>query len=183
MSPPPGRAIWLTGLPASGKSTLGRSLAETLRERGEVVQVLDSDELRDVLTPDPAYTEEERDWFYGVMVHVAGLLTRCGVDVVLAATAHARRHRDRGRASLERFVEVHVRCPLEACIERDPKGIYRAALEGRATRVPGVQVAYEPPLQPEAVVDTARDTVAECVERILAALTSPRGRSPSPGTG
>ncbi len=167
MSQSSGFAVWLTGLPASGKTTLAIALADTLQKRSVRVQVLDSDELREVLTPEPTYNLEERDWFYRTMVYIGRLLTRNGTNVILAATANRRHYRDRARETIERYMEVYVRCSLETCMSRDQKGIYDKALAGQATTVPGVQVTYEPPQAPEAMVDTEADKAEKCAEQIL----------------
>jgi len=166
-----GWALWLTGLPSSGKSTIARALAERLGRMGVRVQILETDELRKVLTPNPRYTEEERDFFYNAMVYIGTLLVRNGVNVIFDATANRRRYRDRARKQIRRFAEVYVKCPLTVCMERDVKGIYKAALEGRAETVPGLQAPYEEPINPEVVVETDRMTVDECVEKILTELS------------
>jgi adenylyl-sulfate kinase len=167
MSEEAGFAIWLTGLPAAGKTTLARGVAHVLRERGLRIQVLDSDQLRHVLTPEPNYTREERDWYYQVMVFMGKLLTQNGVNVAFAATANRRSYRHRAREAIGRFTEIYVRCSLETCVARDDKGIYKKALAGEATTVPGLQVPYEPPRNPEIVVDTERSTKEEGVRMIL----------------
>jgi adenylylsulfate kinase len=166
----PGFAIWLTGLPASGKTTLAVGLAEALRERGVRVQILDSDQLRQVLTPEPSYSREERDWFYRTMAYIGQLLTQNGVNVIFAATANRRYHRDWARQAIERFMEVYVRCSLDTCMARDQKGVYQKALTGQATTVPGLQVPYEPPEAPELTVDTERRSPEECVGHIVTRL-------------
>jgi adenylylsulfate kinase len=81
----PGFAIWLTGLPSSGKTTLAHALSHLLTERGIAVQILDSDELRRRLTPNPTYSAEERDWFYDIITFLAELLTTNGVNILIAA--------------------------------------------------------------------------------------------------
>lgn len=169
---PPGFAVWLTGLPASGKSALAREMQRLLAEGGVQAVILDSDALREVLTPRPEYTERERDWFYGVIVFLAAWLTGSGVNVLIAATAHRRAFRDQARAQIERFAEVYVRCPLEVCARRDPKGIYALAKAGRAGNVPGLGVPYEPPSAPEATVDTALLSPAEAARSALEQLSS-----------
>jgi adenylylsulfate kinase len=162
-----GFALWLTGLPSSGKTTLARVVAGVLREQDVGVQVLDSDHLREVLTPEPTYSSEERDWFYQVMVYVGQLLTGNGVNVIFAATAHRRCYRERARETMERFEEIYVECSLETCMSRDRKGIYQKALAGQAKSVPGLQVIYEPPQTPLLVVDTERYSAEECVRQIV----------------
>ena len=167
-----GWAVWLTGLPSSGKSTIARGLAKRLAGMGVRVQVLESDELRRVLTPEPTYTERERDWFYNVMAWIGWLLVKNGVPVIFDATANKRAYRERARELIgpERFMEVYVRCPLEVCMRRDTKGIYKLALEGKAKTVPGLQAPYEEPLEPDVVVDTNEMGPEECVEAVLKAI-------------
>lgn len=160
-------AIWLTGLPASGKTTLARGLADALERSCLRVQVLDSDHLRRVLTPEPTYTRKERDWFYRVMVFLGQLLAQNGVNVIFAATASRQSYRDEARAAFDRFAEVYVRCSLETCMARDEKGTYQKALEGEATTVPGLQVPYQVPEHPEVTVDTEAQTPAEGVQVVL----------------
>ncbi len=166
----PGFAIWFTGLPASGKTTLARALQRQLEAEGIRVQLLDSDELRRRLTPHPTYRAEERDWFYETIVFLAELLTRNGVNVLIAATAPARRYRDAARARLARFAEVLVACPPDVCRARDPKGLWGRADRGDISAFPGVGVAYEPPSSPELRVNTAHLTVEEATRRILVTL-------------
>jgi len=165
-----GFAIWLTGLPASGKSTLAATLAQELAKLGVAVQVLGSDELRKVLTPEPTYSRKERDWFYEVMVYIGRLLTENGVNVILAATGSKRRYRALARERIEKFVEVYVKCPLEVCLARDRKGIYAKALAGQATTVPGLQEPYEPPEAPEVVVETDKHSPHECAQKVIGRL-------------
>jgi adenylylsulfate kinase len=145
-------AVWLTGLPASGKSTIAASLRAQLNDRGIDVAVLESDELRKVFTPHPRYDPEERDTFYRQMVYLGTLLTGHGVPVVFDATANRRAYRDWARQQIPKFLEVYVDCPLATCMARDPKGIYRQGHEGQAKTVPGLQTAYEPPEKPDLVL-------------------------------
>ncbi len=163
-------AIWITGLPASGKSTVAKKLAEKLKSLGVKVQILESDELRKVLTPKPTYSEEERDWFYSTMVFIGKLLVDNGINVIFDATANRRKYRSRAREVMPKFLEVYVKCPLEVCIERDRKGLYKAAFSGKAPNLPGVGAPYEPPERPEVVVETDKMSPEECAEAILKAL-------------
>ena len=163
-------AVWITGLPASGKSTVAAALADELSTRGIRVAVLESDALRQFFTPRPRYSEEERDIFYGAMAYVGRLLTEHGVPVIFDATANRRAHRDGARQHIPRFVEVHVDCPLDVCLARDPKGIYRKAREGDATTVPGMQSAYEPPEKADVVVRGDREAPQGAARRIVATL-------------
>ncbi len=164
-----GFAVWLTGLPASGKSSITRELVNELRVLKVPVLVLESDVMRKILTPDPTYTREERDHFYRTLVLIGDLLTRQGVNVIFDATANKREYRDRARQLIERFMEVYVECPLKVCEERDPKGIYARAALKKTSAVPGVQTAYEPPLTPEVTVD-CRIPSKTAAETVLAKL-------------
>lgn len=168
----PGFVIWFTGLPASGKSTLAQRVQEILAEHAIATQILDSDQLRDLLTPDPTYSREERNWFYGVVVYLAELLSANGVNVLIAATAPRRAYRARARRDVRRFAEVHVACSLEECAQRDPKGLYEKAWAGEIAHLPGVGAPYEAPLAPEVKVDTGRydsETAARLIWETLLA--------------
>jgi len=163
----PGFAIWLTGLPSSGKTTVAQALARLLAERSISVQLLDSDELRKKLTPNPSYSREERDWFYEVIVFLAGLLTDNGINVLIAATAPRRAYREAARCRIRRFAEAYMACSPEVCRSRDPKGLWRGAEEGKIAALPGLGLPYEPPESPEVLVDTARLSVEEAAKEIL----------------
>lgn len=167
---PPGFVIWFTGLPSSGKTTLARLLQQRLAEQGINTQLLDSDELRRQLTPQPTYSAAERDWFYEMIVFLAQLLSQNGVNVLIAATAPQRKHREIARERLSRFAEVYVDCPIEVCQARDPKGLWQAASEGKISTLPGAGAAYEPPLSPEVHVDTNQLSPEQAIQHILRAL-------------
>jgi adenylylsulfate kinase len=162
-----GFAVWITGRPASGKSTIAAALATALTTRGVDLEVVESDALRRVLTPRPTYTDEEREIFYAAMATIGALLAKHGVAVILDATAHRRGWRDRARHQIPRFAEVYVDCAEAVCRARDPKGIYRKAREGLATTVPGVQVPYEAPAHAEVVVSGDRERPDAAAQRIL----------------
>ena len=155
-----GFAVWVTGLPASGKSTVTAALVRELSSRGIDAAVLESDALRAVLTPRPTYSDDERDTFYRSLVYIGALLVRHGVPVIFDATANRRAYRAAGREAIDRFVEVYVDTPLETCRARDPKGIYQQAAKGQASTVPGVQARYEPPEAPDLVLSGASDAAA-----------------------
>lgn len=162
-------AVWLTGLPASGKTTISRVLVHELASRGVDVAVLESDEVRRVLTPHATYTEKERDTFYRSLVYIGRLLVEHGVPVVFDATANRRAYRAAAREAIDRLIEVYVDCPLDVCIARDPKGIYRKAHAGEISTVPGVQTTYERPEHPDLTVSGGGDAY-EAAARIVAEL-------------
>lgn len=148
-----GFGLWLTGIPAAGKSSITRELAGALKMRGISVVVLESDEMRKILTPKPTYGEDERDYFYRALAQIGVLITRNGINVIFDATANKRVYRDHARKLIERFAEIYVECPLAVCTERDPKGIYAKGAARQSASVPGLQAPYEPPLAPEMVLD------------------------------
>jgi len=162
-------AVWITGLPASGKSSITGELVIRLHNAGIYPVVLESDTMRTILTPEPSYEEEERDRFYRQLVEIGELCVRQGVSVIFDATANRRSYRDHARIRIASFVEVFIECAVKICKERDPKGIYAAVLHGNASNVPGVQAPYEPPVTPEVIVD-CREPLSSSADRILAHL-------------
>jgi len=168
----PGAIVWLTGLPSSGKSTLAQAVAASLRSSGrEAIVVLDGDEARRALRPEPGYDVASRDAFYETLARLAALLARQGQLVLVPATAHSRAFRDRARALAPgRFFEIYVDTPEAECRRRDSKGLYaRADREGSAT-LPGAGVAFEPPPAPALVVRPGDpDATTRVVELVRAA--------------
>jgi len=165
-------AVWLTGLPGSGKSAIARGLLHVLHSRGVEASVLESDVMRTQLTPHARYDDAERDFFYAALADMAAALVGRGRVVLIDATANLRRYRDAARGRIGRFCEVYVDTPLEVCRARDPKGLYRAG-----GNLPGVQAPYEPPASPELVVPGDHGTPGEGARRIVDALAA-RGIRP-----
>lgn len=174
-------AVWLTGLPASGKSAIARELLKALHARGVEAAHLESDVLRTQVTPFPRYDEAERDFFYAALASFGVHLMEKGKSVLFDATANRRAYRDMARRAIPRFAEVFVDTPPEVCAARDPKGLYRAAREGRAQSLPGAQAAYEAPLAAELVVQGTAEP-AQSAQAILAWLERHGwiARGPSP---
>ena len=154
-------------MPASGKTTITHQLIHELNQRNVDVQVLESDTLRQVLTPNPSYTPEERETFYNSMVYFGKLLTNNGVNVIFDAVANRKRWREKAREEIPRFLEIFVKTSLEICRQRDPKGIYKSADRGDAKFVPGQQQVYEAPLKPDIVLDgqaSPRESAGKIIE-------------------
>jgi len=170
----PACAIWLTGLPASGKSSIAAALRPKLEALGRRVEVLESDALRRVLTPAPTYSHEERDLFYRAMAYHGSRLIPHGVTVIFDATANRRAYRDLARELIPTFLEIAVECPLEVCMKRDRKGTYRRGLSRESKTVPGLDDPYEPPRAPALVIDTTRTAPAEAADRIIELLRARR---------
>ena len=163
-------AVWLTGLPASGKSTITAALVNELTHRGVDVAVLESDSMRKILTPCPTYSEEEREGFYTALTYIGRLLADHGVPVIFDATANRRIYRDRARVGFDRFVEVYIDSPLQVCMGRDPKGIYRQGQKDASAQVPGLQTDYEAPHRPDLVIHGDREAPRDAACHILVEL-------------
>ena len=166
--------IWMTGLPASGKSTVAVALEKALWERGIHSFVLDGDNIRHGLNKDLGFSPQDRVENIRRIGEVAKLFTSAGVINITAFISPYREDRDQARALVEagEFIEVFVDCPIEECERRDPKGHYKKARAGEIREFTGVSAPYEAPLRPELTVYTARQSEAECVQSILGYLES-----------
>ena len=171
----PGAIVWFTGLSGAGKSTLAQAVRDELA-RDWRVEILDGDEIREHLSKGLGFSKEDRDTNIRRIGLVARLLARNGVIAITAAISPYRDVRDEVRALAARdgvpFVEVFAEAEIEALAERDVKGLYRKALAGELAHFTGVSDPYEPPLSPDVVVRSDRETVIESRDRILAALAA-----------
>lgn len=165
-----GFTLWFTGLSGSGKTTLARAVEGILRDRGFKVEVLDGDVVRTNLSKGLGFSKEDRDTNIKRIGFVCKLLTRNGVVAIGSAISPYREVRDFVRQDIGRFVEVYCRCPLDALIERDVKGLYRQALDGEIENFTGVSDPYEEPLNPEVIADTDREAPEESVRKIIGKL-------------
>jgi adenylylsulfate kinase len=158
--------IWLTGLSASGKTTIGDALAENLKTLGHRVEHLDGDLVRKMF-PGTGFTREERDRHIKRVGYLAAMLEKHDVFVVASFISPYREARAFVRSQCSNFVEIYVSTPLEECEKRDPKGLYKKARTGEITNFTGIDDPYESPENPEIEIDTTGITVNEAVERIL----------------
>ncbi|MCD6553396.1 MAG: adenylyl-sulfate kinase [Anaerolineae bacterium] len=165
-----GFTLWFTGLSGSGKTTLAKAVEQALRKRGLKVERLDGDIVRRSLTRDLGFSKEDRDKNIERVTFVAKLLTRNGVATLCSFISPYREVRARSRAEIGNFVEVYCECPLETCIERDVKGLYKKAINGEIENFTGISDPYEPPENPEIVVHTGSETVEESTAIILRRL-------------
>ncbi|HMD32535.1 MAG TPA: adenylyl-sulfate kinase [Candidatus Acidoferrales bacterium] len=167
-----GFTLWFTGLPSSGKTTLAGIVAAELKARGRFVEILDGDEVRKHLTKGLGFSREDRDENIRRIGYVCRLLSRNGTIAIAAAISPYRAVRDEVRSGHEtdRFVEVFVNTPLDLCIQRDVKGLYKKALAGEIKNFTGVSDPYEPPLTPELAIDTPAESERQSAARILARL-------------
>jgi adenylyl-sulfate kinase len=165
-----GVVLWFTGLSGAGKSTLAEALAPSLRGHGKRVELFDGDVVRTHLSKDLGFSREDRDTNIARIAFVAHLLARNGVTVLVAAISPYREARDKARALIRTFVEIHVSTPLNECARRDVKGLYKKAMAGAIPQFTGVSDPYEEPLAPELRLDASTVTIQEGIARILARL-------------
>ena len=167
-----GATIWVTGLPAAGKSTLARAVVARAQAAGIAAYALDADELRAGLNSDLGFTRMERAENVRRVAHVARILAEAGVLAVAAIISPYSADRALARATHERaglaFLEVWIDTPLEICVRRDSEGLYAGARRGRVSHLTGVSDPYEAPLNPELRVVPGPVTAA--ADRVIAAL-------------
>lgn len=164
--------VWFTGLSGSGKSTLANALDRKLFEEGIHSYVFDGDNIRHGLNAGLGFSEEDRKENIRRIGEVAKLFVDAGVVTSTAFISPFREDRDKVRGILDdgEFIEVYVRCPLETCEKRDPKGLYKKARSGAIPEFTGISSPYEEPVNPELIIDTDQLTVEEAVEKIYAYL-------------
>ncbi|HUI01307.1 MAG TPA: adenylyl-sulfate kinase [Nitrososphaerales archaeon] len=167
-----GFALWMTGLPGSGKSTLSAVLKEKFESQGRRVEILDGDEVRKGLSRDLGLSREDREEHAWRVSFVSKLLARNGVIAIVALISPYRTSRDSARQMVgpERFVEVYVKASLAECERRDPKGLYKKARKGEITNMTGIQDPYEEPEHPDVVVETEKGTPQQSADLIIARL-------------
>jgi bifunctional enzyme CysN/CysC len=166
-----GGVVWLTGLSGAGKSTLAMALERRLFDLGWSVYTLDGDNVRRGLNADLGFAPEDRQENIRRVGEVAALFADAGVVCITAFISPYRDDRTRARAAAgdRRFIEVYVESDLATCEARDPKGLYRKARAGELKDMTGIDSPYEPPEQPNLVLDTANSDVDTCIERLVAA--------------
>ncbi len=160
--------IWFTGLPSSGKSTIGHTLEKRLHKLGCRTMVFDGDNIRHGLCADLGFSPEDRSENIRRISEVAKLFIEAGVIVITAFVSPYRKDRQRVRELLgDDLIEVYCRCPVDVCRQRDRKGHYDKAIRGEIKEFTGVSSPYEEPESPDLILDTDKLDVDESVEILL----------------
>ena len=165
-----GFTLWLTGLPASGKTEIATRVEESLLERGLDAERIDEGEIREQFLPGIGFERPEWECLIRFLGHVCNLLTRNGAIAVAAAVSPYQESRNELRSQIGRFVEVYVRCPPEACEKKDTTGNYERARKGDLKGFTGIDAPYDEPIQPEILLDAEREDVEASVKTILKTL-------------
>ena len=166
-----GATIWFTGLSGSGKSTVAFTVEHALVERGHLAYVLDGDNIRHGLNKNVGFSPEDREENIRRIGEVAKLFADTGVLTFSSFISPYRKDRDQARKIHEEaglpFIEVFVSAPLEVCEQRDPKGLYQKAREGKIPEFTGISAPYEEPLKPEIVLDVAKLSPQESAAEVI----------------
>jgi adenylyl-sulfate kinase len=163
-----GFVAWIEGLPSSGKTTLSKSVADRLRSAGRSVEILDGDEVRQMFSPELGFSRKDREFHARRVSYVARMLARNGVAVLVAMITPYETSRQAARATVGgRFTEIWLKCPVEVCRKRDPKGLYRGSPALHGTKLTGVDDPFEEPLNPDLTVDSATQSVEQATNQIL----------------
>ena len=157
--------IWMTGLPCSGKTTIAKKLLKRIPN----LAILDGDEMRELLSPNEDFSRSGIINHNKKVANIAKLLLEHDVSVCVSKISPFIENRDDARQILKdhNFLEVYVKCSIDSCEKRDVRGMYKKARSGKMSNFIGIHVTYEPPINPELVVDTENSTIDDSVQKIL----------------
>lgn len=166
-----GLVVWLTGLSASGKSTIAVEAERVLCGMGRAVYRLDGDNVRFGLNSDLGFSEADRMENIRRITEVCALFQDAGVIVLACFISPMKSMRQVAREKAKSgFMEVYVKAGVEACAQRDPKGLYKKAIKGEIKEFTGISAVYEEPETPELVLDTEKHSLEECVRKLVHAI-------------
>lgn len=165
-------ALWFTGLPASGKSTIAHATEKRLYEMGVRTYTLDGDNIRHGLCSDLGFSKEDRKENLRRTAEVIKLFLDAGLVVLSAFVSPLKEHREMVKSIIgeEDFIEIYCRCPVEVCEARDPKGMYKKAKLGEIKEFTGISSPYEEPENPDLILDTHLLSVEEAVEKVISLI-------------
>ena len=155
--------IWFTGLSGSGKTTIAQRLTQLYHFSNKPLLFLDGDVVRELVNKDLQYSLEEREQHLKRIVGISVLANLSYIPVIVSTISPTKKIRDFARNSLERYIEVYAKCPIEICRQRDPKGLYKK----KTTSMVGVDIVYEEPENPDIILETDKLSVEKCVDKVL----------------
>jgi len=161
--------LWMTGLSGAGKSTLANALEQELNKQGKHTYILDGDNLRHGLNSDLGFSEADRNENVRRAAEAAQLMVDSGLIVIVGLISPFKQERDWARNLFQpnQFKEIYISTSLEACEHRDTKGLYKKARQGEVKDFTGIDSPYEPPENPDVIIDTENKSVSDCVQLIL----------------
>lgn len=163
-------AIWLTGIPASGKTTISILLKDYFQKKNMPAIILDGDEIRKTVSKDLGFSPQDRKEHNRRVIEIAKLLVKNNFTAIIPLISPYRETRELARKEIPNFVEVYVKASLDTCIKRDPKGLYQKAKNGEIQNLTGLQSPYEEPQNPEVILDTEKNTPEQCLQIITKKL-------------
>ena len=161
--------LWMTGLSGAGKSTLANALEQELNKQGKHTYILDGDNLRHGLNSDLGFTEADRNENVRRAAEAAQLMVDAGLIVIVGLISPFKKERDWARSLFQpnQFKEIYISTSLLECEHRDTKGLYEKARRGEVKDFTGIDSPYEPPENPDVIIDTQNKSVSDCVQLIL----------------
>jgi adenylylsulfate kinase len=164
---PSGTVLWLLGPTSAGKTTLATRIVADLRRRGIPAIHFDGDEVRDFFGEGLGFVPESRLRVVSILVHLANKAADAGLNVVVSALTASEDARDHVRAQVRNLTVGYVACPISTCARRDPKGLYRKAINGEIDTLIGFNGEYRPPEDPDLILDTEAHSLDELSARVM----------------
>ncbi|MGM0876159.1 MAG: adenylyl-sulfate kinase [Bacillota bacterium] len=160
--------VWLTGLSGSGKSTIANHVEKELLNQGVHTYLLDGDNLRHGINHNLGFSKEDREENIRRISEIAKLFIDAGIVILIAVISPYKKDRDKARQKFNKdeFIEVYVKCSLEECEKRDPKGLYKKARSGEIKNFTGITQDYEEPINPDIIIDTSKQSISTSVRQL-----------------
>ena len=161
--------LWMTGLSGAGKSTLANALEQELNKQGKHTYILDGDNLRHGINSDLGFSDADRNENVRRAAEAAQLMVDAGLIVIVGLISPFKQERDWARSLFKnnQFKEIYISTSLQECEHRDTKGLYKKARQGEVKDFTGIDSPYEPPENPDVIIDTENKSVSDCVQLIL----------------
>jgi adenylyl-sulfate kinase len=167
MSIKPPYTIWLMGPTSSGKTTIAESFVSILKKNKIHIIHYDGDEIRDLFGKGYGFNESNRRQIIETLVHLSNKVNDIEIPVIVSALTAHKSARDYIKMNIPKLFSVYIKCPIEVCAERDPKGLYKKAKNGEINTLIGYNSDYIPPIKPDITLDTKLSTVEESVNKLI----------------